>query len=177
MSDITLTLVGSAITVIAGFTWYKLARANTLKDRALDEKIKQKDELTDKKLERVKVLKKHKVFLVETKNEFGVSLIVKTLESSNPTSYFNSKLSPIKKGISSLTVLAEQDAPKLTEEVTRLTKYIGNVETLMQEAITRKVSGEHSFDKGPLNEAVHNCQAACHRLKVDIDTMLSELST
>ena len=175
MHDIALALFTTSLSALAGYTWYKKARNNTLKDRALDQKVKQDEKLANQKQEQINTLKQHKEFLIEVKNEFGVNLIVQTLESSNPSNYLSSKLTPIKKGVSSLKVFAEQDAPNIIEEVDRLTKYIGNVETLMLEAITRKAVGEHGFDKGPLNGAVADCHAASHRIKVDLDSMLSKV--
>ncbi len=175
MKDIALTLLASSLTALAGYTWYRKARNNTLKDRALDQKVKQDEKLANQKQEQINTLKQHKEFLVGVKNEFGVNLIVQTLESSNPNTYLSTKLTPIKKGVCSLKVFAEQGAPNIVEEVDRLTKYIGNVETLMLGAITRKAVGEHSFDKGPLHKAIADCHAASHRLKVDIDSMLSKV--
>ncbi|PMG44790.1 hypothetical protein BCU90_19875 [Vibrio lentus] len=174
MKDIALTLLAASITAFAGYTWYRKARNNTLKDRVQDQKVKQDEKLAEQEREQINTLKQHKEFLVEINNEFGVNLIVQTLDSRDPNAHLNSKLTPIKKGVCSLKVFAEQGAPKLVAEVERLTEYIGNVETLMLEAITRKAVGEHNFNKGPLHEAVANCHAASHRLKVDVDSMLSK---
>ena len=68
MNDIVLTLVGSVITVLAGFTWYKLSRLNVLRDREQDERKKQDDRMADRVLAHVNSLKKHKEFLISTKN-------------------------------------------------------------------------------------------------------------
>jgi hypothetical protein len=172
MIDITLALVGSAITVLAGFTWYKLSRLNVLRDRAQDEKKKQDDKMADRVLAHVNGLKKHKEFLISTKNEFDSNFIVHTIESRNPRDHLISRLVPIKAGISSLTVFAEQDAPKLIEELSLLTKYVKEVETYMSDAITRRECGQHNFDLGELRGAVWNCSQKCHSLKVDIDSLL-----
>ncbi|MCG6305508.1 hypothetical protein K6U21_15200 [Vibrio vulnificus] len=174
MNDIVATLLGPAIAAVFGYIWYKKGRNNTLKDRASDKKEKQDEKKGAENTLKIKTLTEHKEFLVGIKNEFGVNFIVQTLDSTNPNAHLNSKLAPIKKGTSSLKVFAEQDAPKILGEVDRLIQYISNVETLMLQAIQRKAAGEHSFNKGPLNEAVKDCHAVSHRLKVDIDSMLSK---
>ena len=173
MNDVVFTLIGSAITVVAGYTWYKRARLNTLKDRDQDKKEKQKEKAAANKKRIVDILSNHKKFILIAKSEFGINLIAQTLGASNPRDHFSSRLKPIKTGISSLTVYANQHATELLEEIRRLSKYVGNLESYMEDAIARKECGQHDFDLGKIHDSVCDCYAASHRLEVDIDTILA----
>lgn len=172
MEPLTIAIITSSVTLAGGYTWYKLSRRNTLKDREEDKKEKQQDKASQDQQNKKQELLDYKTYLTKLKSEFNSNLITQTLGASSPRDHFVSRMQPIKRDLSAFKTFAEMEAPKLLQDIAFLTEYIGHVETHMETAIANKECNNSTQDLGKLRSNVLDCEKAAYRLGVDMDSLI-----